>query len=520
MAIEILSYVYYDSNGTQRDYTFDFPYLDRDHVKVFVNGAPFGDFVWTGAYTIRFNKAVVVGKKIKIARQTPATQPLTTIGNGASLRAEDLNRQALQSMYVAQEAADEANYIATSTIIAPESDAGRVNLVLPSIEDRRNRVMGFDADGAFRIYTDQDMPKGPQGDKGPTGDRGPVGPLGPQGAEGPIGPIGPQGPQGIIGIQGPQGPQGPIGPVGPQGIQGIIGPQGPQGPIGPVGPAFRADATGHTADRALYDDQVAGFAFLDTDQQIMYFKVDAKHANWSAGVSFGIGPQGIQGPIGPQGNVGPQGPIGVTGPVGPQGPQGVVGPQGPAGTVGPQGSQGPRAFDGPQGPVGPVGPEGSGMNWKGTWSSTVTYVRKDVVFWNGSSYYMTSTTNSLNEDPSLTTTKWSLVAKKGDAGAAGATGAQGPTGPTGPQGATGATGATGPQGPQGPQGPGGPQGPQGPGGPQGPAGAFPVADGAYGSFTFWNGGKSTPSVPGGWAIRGVGVQDASGNRYYLLQRVG
>ncbi|TCR92573.1 phage tail fiber protein [Rhizobium sp. BK376] len=472
-ATDILSYVYYDSNGTQLDYTFDFPYLDRDHVKVYISGQPFGDFVWTGTYSLRFNQAIPTGNKIKIVRETPASEPLTTIGNGASLRAEDLNRQALQSMYVAQEAEDVAVYISTSTIIAPESDAGRVNLVLPSIEDRRNRVMGFDADGAFKIYTDQDMPKGPQGDKGPVGDQGPIGPDG---------------------VQGPQGKQGITGPQGPQGIPGIQGPQGPQGDVGPVGPAFQPDAAGATADRSLYDNEPAGFAFLDLTTQTMYFKIDGTSGNWSHGVGFGVGPQGIQGVQGPQGVVGPQGPIGVTGPQGPQGVQGNTGSQGPQGAT---------------------GPEGSGLNFRGTWSSTVTYVRKDVVFWGGSSYYMTSTTNSLGEDPSLTTTKWSLVAKKGDAGATGATGATGPTGPTGPQGSTGPQGAKGDTGATGATGSIGPQGAQGPQGPQGPSGAFPVADGAYGNFRFVN----VASIPAGWVQRGVFVQDNNGTRFGLIQRV-
>jgi hypothetical protein len=477
MTIEILSYVYYDSNGTQVDYTFDFPYLDRDHVKVFVSGAPFGNFIWTGPYSIRFNAPIVTGKKIKIARITPASQPLTTIGKGSSLRAEDLNRQALQSMYVAQEAEDSANYIATATIIAPESDAGRVNLVLPSIEERKNRLMGFDNNGAFRIFTDQDMPKGPQGDKGPVGDRGPIGPTG---------------------VQGPTGLQGLVGPQGPQGITGITGPQGPQGPLGPVGPAFEADATGTLAGRAAYDTQPAGFAYLDASGQKLYFKVTNTSGDWSAGASFGIGAQGIQGPQGPQGVVGPQGPIGVTGPQGPIGVTGATGSQGPAGAT---------------------GPEGNGMNWRGAWSAVATYSRKDVVSRNGQSFIMKSVTDSVNQDPDLNATVWDMVVSKGATGAPGATGVQGPTGPTGPQGNTGATGPAGPTGATGAQGPGGAQGPQGPGGPQGPAGSFPVADGAIGSFKLLGGSSTSTTPPAGWAIRGSWAQINTGSYLTLIQRV-
>lgn len=432
MTTSIKSRIYYNGDGISQDFTFPFPYILREHVKVYVDDVPFGDFVWMGAYSIRFNSAPANGARIKIQRETPRENPIVTIADGSALKAKDLNTAALQALYVAQEADDTSIHVATNTIIAPESDAGQVDLVIPSIAERANKIMGFDENGQFMIYTENNMPsgpKGPQGDKGPTGDQGPVGIQGPQGATGPTGPMGPQGPQGIPGIQGPQGDQ---------------------GPQGPVGPSFTPDASGSTAGRSAYDGEAQGFAYLDLDVSKLYFKVSATSGDWSTGVDFGKGDQGIQGPQGPQGVQGPQGPAGnegAQGPAGPQGPQGVVGPTGP---TGPQGPQGPK-----------------GMQWMAAYAAGVSYAIDDVVSYLGSSWISKTANNTGNTPGSDGGTHWAMVASKGSTGAqgpvgnVGPTGPQGPAGPQGPQGPAGPTGSTGPQGPQGPAGPTGPQGPAG-----------------------------------------------------------
>lgn len=480
MTSNIISFVFYDGDGATTNYTFDFPYLDRDHVKVYIAGEPYGDFTWMGAYSLRFNTAPVLGVKVQIKRETPAANPLAVIEDGSSLRADDLNRQALQAIYVAQEARDEATWVASSTIIAPASDAGRVDLVLPSIEDRRNKIMGFDENGGFMIYTEYNMPsgpKGPQGDKGPTGDQGPVG------------------------IQGPEGPVGQMGPQGPQGPQGIAGPQGPQGERGDIGPSFVPDAYGNTSERAQYDAQIKGFAFLNMQEGKIYFKMSATSGDWSIGAAFGQGAQGLQGVQGPQGI---------------QGPQGLVGPEGPQGIRGPQGVEGPT---GPQGATGPAGTPG--MVWRGLWVSTTNYSPKDVVYYLGESYIHIGATTSINQAPSGTPSVWSKVVAKGDTGAQGP---QGPTGPTGPQGSTGPQGPQGPQGAQGPQGSSGPTGPVGPQGPQGPAGTVSTTDGAVGSFRLivtHGGGSGNLAVPAGWAARGAAPIYMNGDyvNIGLIQRV-
>ncbi|MDX0801736.1 hypothetical protein GOD37_22495 [Sinorhizobium medicae] len=463
MAAVIHSFVVYLGDGVKKKLTFNFPYLSRDHIKVLVGGVETGSYSWTGTNEITLTTAPASGKFVTIKRQTPNATLLSQIEDGSTLRSEDLNRQAQQAMYSAQEAADEATLATANTLAAPDTDAGRVILQFPTIEDRANTVLGFDENGQFRPFTSADMPKGPVGDKGPTGEQGPLGPMGPTGPQGPIGPTGPrgpEGPQGPQGIVGPQGPQGIPGIMGPQGSQGIMGPQGPQGPEGPVGKTFDPDASGLTADRSAYDAEPKNFSFIDTELGIVYWKLSNDIGAWSTGVTFGRGPQGLQGPQGPQGVVGPKGDTGNTGPQGIQGPQGITGetgPIGPKGETGGTGPQGPQGPTGPQGPIGPTGPQGTkGMKWEGPYSSATAYQVDDVVSYAGASYICIAA--GTNRTPSGQPSYWSVVSAKGDTGPQGPTG---PTGATGPQGPTGATGAQGIQGVKGNTGATGPQGPQG-----------------------------------------------------------
>lgn len=123
------------------------------------------------------------------------------------------------------------------------------------------------------------------------------------------------------------------------------------------------------------------------------------------------------------------------------------------GVPGSTGSQGPI---GPQGPPGPVGAEG--LEWKGAWSSSTSYVTDDAVAYNGASYFCINANTNTQPTGLPTDTNWALLAS------------QGATGPQGPQGIQGEKGDKGDQGIQGPQGIQGIVGPQGDVGPQGAQG--------------------------------------------------
>ena len=80
---------------------------------------------------------------------------------------------------------------------------------------------------------------------------------------------------------------------------------------------------------------------------------------------------------------------------------------------------------------------------KGVYSSGTAYEFFDCVTYNGSSYVCTASGGSPAGTLPTDTSKWALMAQKGNTGATGATGAKGDKGDTGDTGAQGATGAKG-----------------------------------------------------------------------------
>jgi len=97
---------------------------------------------------------------------------------------------------------------------------------------------------------------------------------------------------------------------------------------------------------------------------------------------------------------------GKDGEQGPIGPQGETGPDGPTGS---QGDSGPQGETGPQGDTGPQGP----IYWQGQYSSSVTYIPGDAVFYDGSSYICITTTTGY---PPTNATYWDILAQSGSGG--------------------------------------------------------------------------------------------------------
>lgn len=277
--------------------------------------------------------------------------------------------------------------------------------------------------------------QGPKGDQGVKGDKGEKGDTGPQGVQGVQGPIGPEGPQGLKGETGATGAKGDTGPQGPTGAQGAVGPVGPKGDTGAKGDkgdqgirglgVYRTSKSLTTASTtvpysSLATQPIGGLQIGDiiVDTNALAFAVLTATSSGNVAIGYRANWKGVKGDKGDKGD---------TGATGPQGPEGPQGPQGERGAQGPQGIQGEM---GPQGPTGPTAV--ANINAKGTYSNSATYVRNDLVNYNGNAYVciVASSTGVLPTD----TTNWQLFVSqgaKGDKGDTGATGAQGPKGATG-----------------------------------------------------------------------------------------
>lgn len=332
--------------------------------------------------------------------------------------------------------------------------------------------------------------KGEKGDTGPQGVQGVQGPIGPEGPQGLKGEQGEQGEQGETGPQGPTGAQGAAGPVGPKGDQGAKGDKGDQGIRG-LG-VYRTSKSLTTASTtvpysSLATQPIGGLQIGDiiVDTNALAFAVLTATSSGNVAIGYRATWKGAKGDKGDTGdtalqytgsftiNVPAVGDIvndslsgfdrtpvvgdrfivptrgsgatagrswlvmykvnsltdtnavceaiyvvettGATGPQGPQGERGAQGPQGIQGKTGPQGPTGPTAV--------------ANINAKGTYSNSATYVRNDLVNYNGNAYVciVASSTGVLPTD----TTNWQLFVSQGAKGDKGDTGATGPQGPTG-----------------------------------------------------------------------------------------
>ena len=100
----------FTGNGSTTLYSFTFPYLEEDEIKVSLNGTPTTAYTLANATTVSFNTAPANGVAIRIYRQTDNTSTKSTFFAGSAIRAQDLNENFLQTLYVSQE----SDNIATS----------------------------------------------------------------------------------------------------------------------------------------------------------------------------------------------------------------------------------------------------------------------------------------------------------------------------------------------------------------------------------------------------------------------
>ena len=94
----------YTGNGSTTDYSFTFPYLDTSDIKVSIGGNDTTAYSLLNATTVRFDSAPANSSALRIYRSTAYDSPKATFYPGSAIRANDLNDNSLQNLYVTQEA--------------------------------------------------------------------------------------------------------------------------------------------------------------------------------------------------------------------------------------------------------------------------------------------------------------------------------------------------------------------------------------------------------------------------------
>ena len=93
----------YTGDGSTVLYSFTFPYLATTDVKVKLDGVNTTEYTLANATTVQLNSAPANGVKIIIFRNTDNDNKKATFYPGSAIKAEDLNNNIDQILYVAQE---------------------------------------------------------------------------------------------------------------------------------------------------------------------------------------------------------------------------------------------------------------------------------------------------------------------------------------------------------------------------------------------------------------------------------
>lgn len=100
------TYNTHTGNGSTTVFSFTFPYLDTDHVKVYVNEVLQTEnthYTFANGTQVQFVTAPSAGQAIRIQRQTDVTAPEATFYAGSAVRHTDLNDNQSQVLYTVEE---------------------------------------------------------------------------------------------------------------------------------------------------------------------------------------------------------------------------------------------------------------------------------------------------------------------------------------------------------------------------------------------------------------------------------
>jgi len=99
----------YSGNGSLTDFNISFPYINEDHVKVYVNYTQTSFTFEPNKSTARLGSAPANGAVVEVRRITPLANVLVDYADGSTLTAGDLDTNNLQHLYIEQELDDIQN---------------------------------------------------------------------------------------------------------------------------------------------------------------------------------------------------------------------------------------------------------------------------------------------------------------------------------------------------------------------------------------------------------------------------
>jgi hypothetical protein len=117
----------YTANGTNRLFAFTFPYFFPADIKVQLNGVNTTAYTFANATTIEMNAAPAAGVKVSIYRDTNSDQMNSEFYPGSAIRAQDLNDNYNQVLYVVQENETLADETDDKSDLAISTATGAVN---------------------------------------------------------------------------------------------------------------------------------------------------------------------------------------------------------------------------------------------------------------------------------------------------------------------------------------------------------------------------------------------------------
>lgn len=112
----------YVGDGTTVSYSFTFPYLEEADIHVSLDDLDTTEYILANATTIQFNTAPANGVAIRIYRVTAQDDLAAVFYPGSAIRAQDLNDNFTQNLFVTQESSFNAD-VATAAATAAKASA-------------------------------------------------------------------------------------------------------------------------------------------------------------------------------------------------------------------------------------------------------------------------------------------------------------------------------------------------------------------------------------------------------------